>query len=1027
MNVEYDPLYRTVQRATTWQREQADVPTASSAWIRFAYDVHGRLAGVWAADNTTGSPDTVYEYNNGAPVSTRRTIVFDAESRGRLHDRTECLDGMGRSVGEVVVVAPGLYRHINRQVYNVAGQSAWQWKPWTDASPACDVAPPPSVIRTTLTRDALQRLVRTEIDDSAEYGSPSVSRTVYAPLAQTEYDFSDMDSASPHADTPTTTLVDGLGRMTGVVERSRPTDARQHEFHYDERGGLAGWTTATGAQRRQLRDVRGQVVEVRDANHGTTRWQYDLLGNVAQVTEPTGEVITTVRDALSRPVTVLVDGTVRDEYRYDQVLGENGQRVYGEGRLSWAGYTLVNGVWSQEGVDRFVHDVRGQLAMVERTVDGVTHRLGMTYDNNGRVVQETVDGVAMPRVTLDAFGEFDGLAGVVTGVERDTHGNVNRLTYASGVVESMDFTTRNEVERTHVTGPEGAVLLSVSAQRDRMGNVLGIVDHSPLGPQARHDATFAYDGLSRMTAMTLSPSTTTRIAATYAYDGEGNLTRVQSGGVSVGPHEGTYVYDGVARQRLQRVNQPDGEVVWRSYDEAGRVLVEGERQFEWLAGGRLGLARRGEFEVGFDYDAGGEQVYWRDTALGSGVQLAPHIAVRDGLVQYTVEAGRPIAELTFASSAVRDRCAYGGAGLAGARQAYLALSAPDRAARGRLADCLRQAAAEASLETGSISWTGVHVGVLSGVPLLTDEQGRAVTERVHTPHGFELANAGVREQFMGIEGARVHDASLHSLGVRTYSVDTAQWLSPDPLTAVVEADATNLWETLFYPYRYANQNPATLSDESGELPFIVVGAAVGAVIAGGLELGKQMASGKELRWGDIGQKAFWGGVGGVLGGLGATTYAGVILGQVGGAIAEEAAEMLIPEAGCPPGVSACFVAKSVIGAAGGALGSGLGDLASAAASSAGRAGLAMLAALPAETGVRALASFGADVAKGTVEDLVKKSVLEPVGNAIGRAAAQAASTAYSAAESGYQRLEQSIQQTVTAPNIYMSPGAGVLP
>ncbi|HEY3316985.1 MAG TPA: hypothetical protein VGK50_00990 [Coriobacteriia bacterium] len=70
---------------------------------------------------------------------------------------------------------------------------------------------------------------------------------------------------------------------------------------------------ATSAEATYTTDADGFVTE-KETSAGTTTYRYSALGELREVTVPSGHTITYAYDALSRRVTRSVDGTLTDRY-----------------------------------------------------------------------------------------------------------------------------------------------------------------------------------------------------------------------------------------------------------------------------------------------------------------------------------------------------------------------------------------------------------------------------------------------------------------------------------------------------------------------------------------------------------------------------------------------------------------------------------------------------------------------------------------------------------------------------------------
>jgi RHS repeat-associated protein len=106
---------------------------------------------------------------------------------------------------------------------------------------------------------------------------------------------------------------------------------------------------------------------------------------------------------------------------------------------------------------------------------------------------------------------------------------------------------------------------------------------------------------------------------------------------------------------------------------------------------------------------------------------------------------------------------------------------------------------------------------------------------------------------------------LDHMGARFYAPELGLWTSPDPLGITNPARLLTADFAAANPYAYASQTPLIAADRDGHFPHIIVGAAVGALIGGGVELVHQLLEhGRIESVGRIGAAAAGGGVSGAI-------------------------------------------------------------------------------------------------------------------------------------------------------------------
>jgi RHS repeat-associated protein len=153
---------------------------------------------------------------------------------------------------------------------------------------------------------------------------------------------------------------------------------------------------------------------------------------------------------------------------------------------------------------------------------------------------------------------------------------------------------------------------------------------------------------------------------------------------------------------------------------------------------------------------------------------------------------------------------------------------------------------------------------LGSIDLLTDGDGVVVDKRTFDSFGRVLSQTNPSVSFRYGYTARELDleSGLSYYRARYYDSNVGRFISVDPMG--FEAGDTNL-------YRYVGNNSTNANDPSGEFWHILGGAAIGAVVGGGMSFLRQtaqMIDGKRS-WGnyDVGEIALATGAGLIAGGL----------------------------------------------------------------------------------------------------------------------------------------------------------------
>jgi len=157
---------------------------------------------------------------------------------------------------------------------------------------------------------------------------------------------------------------------------------------------------------------------------------------------------------------------------------------------------------------------------------------------------------------------------------------------------------------------------------------------------------------------------------------------------------------------------------------------------------------------------------------------------------------------------------------------------------------------------------------------------------------------------------------LDLMGARVYAPDLGIWTAGDPvLVNEPERVATAEFATA-NPYAYANLNPVAAADGDGHFWHILAGAAIGAVIGGGVEAARQYVStGKVEDWGRVGAAASAGLVGGALtAACPAAGFAGVMAVGAGSGAVSGVTDRLVASGGRSAGTLKDVAVDASVGA-----------------------------------------------------------------------------------------------------------------
>jgi YD repeat-containing protein len=423
----------------------------------------------------------------------------------------------------------------------------------------------------------------------------------------------------------------------------------------------------------------------------TTSFQYDVYGNLTQVTDPLGHVTKFGYDALNRRTTITdaALGVTRNTYDgLDQLTGVTDPRNVATGYTVDGLGNLVQTVSADTGTTSNTYDVAGS---VKTRIDAKGQTTGFQYDGLNRVTSisyadgssvtyqydQGTNGIGRLTQITDAGGsiaysydqhgrllnETRTIGGIAytTAYRYDSAGRLAGMTYPNG--RSIDYvrdamgrisqitSTKDSIIQPLVTsvlyqpfGPPQAVTFANGQVYQRTFDLDGRIASFTQGAQVQ---AITYDAASRITGIVdpTSPASgnsygydlldrltsyiTPAVGLGYSYDAVGNRTQKTTNGVVTG-----YSYGATSN----RLTQAGPQTI--TTDGNGSITNNSRAQFAYDARGRMMTAV-----------SGGVQVQYRINALGQRVQK---ITPTDSTVFHYDLAGKLISETTTIGNVVTN-------------------------------------------------------------------------------------------------------------------------------------------------------------------------------------------------------------------------------------------------------------------------------------------------------------------------------------------------------------------------------------
>lgn len=570
-------------------------------------------------------------------------------------------------------------------------------------------------------------------------------------------------------------------------------------------------------------------------NQWSVSYAYDANDNITQKTDARGRSVTFEYDVLNRVEKRLYADTTPDVfYTYDEVRVAGSKAV---GRLTTAR--------SSESVTHYdKYDEHGQVVQSSQ-VTGTHPAFVMRYGYN-LAGQLTSQVYPSGRTVTSGFDRANRLSGVTgedgrnyaSSIEYAAHGNVKALKLGNNLWEHTAYNLRYQPEEVGVgaSALDSSTLkityaygLVVSGALDKKKNNGSVQSQTITMPGLTLEQSYTYDALNRLTEAVEKHGAAQSWKQVRDYDRFGN--RNFAAGTTL-PGQLTALNNPTVSTATNRFNDGQGYL----YDEAGNVTEaptvnpQVSHNFSYDAENRLtdfeGGAGNGGVTYGYD---------------GDGQRVRKTVGLSTTFYVYNV-MGQLMAE-------------YGSAPPSAGGTSYLSSDA---------------------LGTPRVI-TGAGGAVLArhdyqpfGEELPVGVGGRGEP----TKYVYGLGDDGVRQKFTGKE--RDVETGLDYFYARHYSSLSGRFMSVDPYDPLTQPGGLETYLTQpqnWNRYTYGLNNPLKYIDPDGENPLLAAaaaGAALGALAGGGLELVKQLASGKSLKevnWRKVGAAAAGGAVVGAVAGM----------------------------------------------------------------------------------------------------------------------------------------------------------------
>ncbi|MDE2420394.1 MAG: tandem-95 repeat protein [Gammaproteobacteria bacterium] len=426
--------------------------------------------------------------------------------------------------------------------------------------------------------DALNRKIQTinALNQSSsvaydDLGRMTSSSDANGNTTQYSYDVLDHLIKTTYADQNTRlTSYDALGHKLSVTNEL----GQVTQYGYDVMSHLISVTDAQGQMTRYGYDQDGHKVSQTDALNRTTTWAYDPYGRQISRSLPLGQTETNGYDTIGRLASHTDFNGRTTSYLYDnndQIVRKtyadgslDALNIDAEGRLLMsqhiAGSQVTTNQYAYDNADHLIKEIKP-------TNDGLSYQ----YDSEGNKTQMVVatangSSTQVYNYHYDALNRLTSITDPqgTTVYTYDANGNKTSEALPNGIITSYNYNARNRLVSIAYSTSNG-MFDNIGYGLDAVGNRLAMIE---IGTGINKQTVWQYDNLNRLVQEEMTDNITAPAmihTTTYSMDAVGNRTNQSKDGIST-----DYAYDN--NDRLLSETTGGITTASYSYDNQGNTI-----------------------------------------------------------------------------------------------------------------------------------------------------------------------------------------------------------------------------------------------------------------------------------------------------------------------------------------------------------------------------------------------------------------------------------------------------------------------